>query len=115
MLVILRANAGRSLFDPGNPASDAMRRAYPHRVALTRIGRIEVFQKIGGPDTGGVSPDGQQGRDRDFDIDDHACFQDLFERFARRDLPILRKAVLDGLARRIASGTICSLVGIGFA
>ncbi|CAK7260667.1 hypothetical protein K0P19_28635 [Shinella sp. YE25] len=43
MLVILRANAGRSLFDPGNPASDAMRRAYPHRVALTRIGRIEVF------------------------------------------------------------------------
>ena len=140
LLAILRANAGRSLFDPGNPASDAMRRAHPHRVALTRIGRIEVFQKIGGPDTGGVSPAGphthmlpqllksrrthsantpipryhvplgylhpanpvmdSMGRDLDFDIDDHARFQDLFERFARRDLPILRKAVLDGLARR---------------
>lgn len=59
--MILRANAGRSRFDPGNPASDAMRRAYPHRVALTRIGRIEVFQEIGGPDTGGVSPAGPHG------------------------------------------------------
>lgn len=32
--------------------------AHPHRVALTNIGRVEVFQKIGGPDTGGVSPPG---------------------------------------------------------
>lgn len=140
LLAILRANIGRSLFDPGRPAGDAMMRAHPHRVALTRVGRIEVFQKIGGPDTGGVSPSGphthllpqllkarrthsantpipryhvplgylhpanpvmdSMGRDRDFDIGDHARFQNLFERFARRDLPNLRKAVLDGLARR---------------
>jgi hypothetical protein len=141
LLAILRANLGRSLFDPGSPAGDAMMRAHPHRVALTRVGRIEVFQKIGGPETGGVSPAGphthllpqllkarrthsantpipryhvplgylhpanpvmdSMGRDRDFDIEDHARFQNLFERFARRDLPNLRKAILDGLARRI--------------
>jgi len=142
LLAVLRANAGRSLFEAGNPASAAMMKAHPHRVALTRIGRIEVFQQIGGPDTGGVSPPGPHthllpqmlkarrthsanipipkyhvplgylhpanpvmdgiGRDREFDIDDHARFQDLFQRFARPGLPALRKAVLDGLAGRMA-------------
>lgn len=141
LLAILRAGAGRSLFETGNPAAAAVLKAHPHRVALTRIGRIEVFQKIGGPDTGGVSPAGPHthllpqllksrrthsantpipryhmplgylhpanpvmdgmGRDRNFDIEDHARFQALFERFARPDLPIVRKAVLDGLARRL--------------
>lgn len=141
LLTVLRANTGRSLFDPGNPVSAAITRAHPHRVALTRIGRVEVFQKIGGPDTGGVSPLGphthllphllksrrthsdnipiphdyvplgylhpanpvmdSMGRDLDFDIEAHAHFQGLFERFARRDLQTLRKAVLDGLARKV--------------
>ncbi|WP_313664820.1 DUF6925 family protein [Shinella sp.] len=141
LLAILRAQIGRSLLDPHNPATAAIMKAHPHRVALTRLGRIEVFQKIGGPDTGGVSPPGphthllphlirsrrthsanmpipkyhvplgylhpanpvmdSMGRDLDFDIDDHARFQDLFAEFARPDLPILRKAVLDGLARRV--------------
>lgn len=41
------------------------------------------------------------GQDLKFDIDAHVRFQALFERFARPDLPILRKAVLDGLARRV--------------
>ncbi len=144
LLAVLRANAGRSLFEAGNAARAAMMKAHPHRVALTRIGRIEVFQKIGGPDTGGVSPAGPHthllpqllkaqrthaantpipryhvplgylypanpvmdgmGRDIDFDIDAHAGFQALFERFARQDLPNLRKAVLDGLARRNEPG-----------
>lgn len=58
LLEVLRAQEGRSLFDPETPAMGAILRAHPHRVALTRIGRIEVFQKIGGPDTGGVSPEG---------------------------------------------------------
>jgi len=58
LLAILRAQAGRSLMEPGNPAMAAILRAHPHRVALTRLGRVEVFQKIGGPDTGGVSPAG---------------------------------------------------------
>ncbi|GAB1381451.1 DUF6925 family protein [Pararhodobacter aggregans] len=58
LLARLRAAAGQSLMTPDNPAMAAILRAHPHRVALTRLGRIEVFQKIGGPDTGGVSPPG---------------------------------------------------------
>lgn len=58
LLAVLRAEAGRSLLDPGNPAMGAILRAHPHRVALTTLGRVEVYQKIGGPDTGGVSPPG---------------------------------------------------------
>lgn len=115
--------------------------ARAHRVALTRIGRVEVFQKIGGPDTGGVSPPGphthllpqllksgrthsanapipdhlvplgylhpanpvmdSMGMDTDFDVDDHVRFQILFERFARPDLPLLRKAVLEALDKKV--------------
>ena len=140
LLAVLRENAGRNLFDPANPASDAILKAHPHRVALTRIGRVEVFQKIGGPDTGGVSPPGPHthllpqllkarrthsanapipehlvplgylhpanpvmdcmGLDTEFDIDDHARFQSLYDRFARPDLPLLRKTVLDALGRK---------------
>ncbi|PSJ57311.1 DUF6925 family protein [Pseudaminobacter soli (ex Li et al. 2025)] len=58
LLAVLRANLGRSLFEPGNDTMHAILAAHPHRVALTNIGRVEVFQKIGGPDTGGVSPAG---------------------------------------------------------
>lgn len=141
LLALLRENAGRSLFDPANPAGGAILKAHPHRVAVTRIGRIEVFQKIGGPDTGGVSPPGPHshllpqllkanrthsantpipdhlvplgylhpanpvmdglGADVEFDLDDHARFQSLYDQFARPDLPLLRKAVLDALGRKI--------------
>ncbi|WP_068302642.1 hypothetical protein [Pararhodobacter sp. CCB-MM2] len=58
LLRVLRAKTGRSLMEQGNPALPAVLAAHPHRVALTRLGRVEVFQKIGGPDTGGVSPSG---------------------------------------------------------
>ncbi len=58
LLSVLRASEGRSLFEAGNPAMGAILAAHPHRVALTRLGRVEVFQMIGGPDTGGVSPEG---------------------------------------------------------
>jgi hypothetical protein len=58
LLTVLRANLGRSLFEHDNAAMPAILSAHPHRVALTHIGRVEVFQKIGGPDTGGVSPPG---------------------------------------------------------
>lgn len=58
LLDVLRGNAGRSLFAADNPAMAAILRAHPHRVALTRIGRVEVYQMIGGPDTGGTSPEG---------------------------------------------------------
>lgn len=58
LLRVLREAAGRSLFEQGNPAMPAILSAHPHRIALTNIGRVEVYQKIGGPDTGGVSPPG---------------------------------------------------------
>lgn len=58
LLSILRANLDRSLFDPANAALGAILATHPHRVALTNVGRVEVYQKIGGPDTGGVSPPG---------------------------------------------------------
>ncbi|SIP86520.1 hypothetical protein SAMN05421641_10148 [Paracoccus thiocyanatus] len=58
LIARLRAECGRSVLDPESRAMAAILPAHPHRVALTRIGRIEVWQKIGGPDTGGVSPIG---------------------------------------------------------
>lgn len=58
LIALLDAACGSSLFAPGNPAMGAILAAHPHRVALTPLGRVEVFQKIGGPDTGGISPPG---------------------------------------------------------
>ncbi|MEM8553517.1 MAG: hypothetical protein AAGF71_01690 [Pseudomonadota bacterium] len=58
LLQVLRAAEGQSLFDHGNPAMPAILKAHPHRIALTRLGRVEVYQMIGGPDTGGKSPEG---------------------------------------------------------
>lgn len=58
LLGVLRANLGLPVMDLANGAMPAILAAHPHRVALTNIGRVEVFQKIGGPDTGGVSPEG---------------------------------------------------------
>lgn len=58
LVAALDAHAGRSLFDADNPAMSFILSAHPHRIALTNIGRVEVYQKIGGPDTGGVSPAG---------------------------------------------------------
>lgn len=58
LLAALRENLGRSLFEPGNPALGLLLSAHPHRVVVTNIGRAEVYQKIGGPETGGVSPEG---------------------------------------------------------
>lgn len=55
---LLHAAEGRSLFEADNPAMSAILAAHPARVALTRLGRVEVYQKIGGPDTGGISPEG---------------------------------------------------------
>ncbi|AGT11460.1 DUF6925 family protein [Paracoccus aminophilus] len=58
LLALLRAHVGRPVMAPGNPAMAAILKAHPHRVAQSRIGRVEVYQKIGGPDTGGTSPTG---------------------------------------------------------
>lgn len=58
LIAILRAGAGGSVLAPGNAAMAAILYAHPHRVVISRLGRVEVYQKIGGPATGGVSPDG---------------------------------------------------------
>lgn len=58
LLEMLNENAGRSLFEHGNPAMAAILKHHPHRVLLTRLGRVEVYQMIGSPDTGGKSPEG---------------------------------------------------------
>ena len=58
LIGVLRAAAGTSVLDDHSPAMAAILKAHPHRVAISAIGRCEVFQKIGGPETGGVSPTG---------------------------------------------------------
>ncbi|HKS64426.1 MAG TPA: hypothetical protein VJT13_22175 [Xanthobacteraceae bacterium] len=52
----LRAHAGRSLFEQGNPAMGLILQQSPHRVFVTRAGRAEVFQAIPGLD--GKAPEG---------------------------------------------------------
>jgi hypothetical protein len=52
----LRELAGRSLFEPGNPAMAMILAANPHRVFISRLGRIEVYQPI--PPPSGKSPEG---------------------------------------------------------
>jgi hypothetical protein len=52
----LRIYTGRSVFEPGNPAMGAILAANPHRVFVSRIGRLEVYQPI--PPAAGKSPDG---------------------------------------------------------
>jgi len=52
----LREHIGRSVFEPDNPAMGIILSASPHRVFISRAGRIEVYQTI--PSASGKSPDG---------------------------------------------------------
>ncbi len=52
----LRSGVGQALFEPGNPIGPHMVAMSPHRVFLSRIGRIEVYAPI--PPSGGTSPEG---------------------------------------------------------
>ena len=52
----LRRHAGRPVFEPGNPAMGIILHANPHRVFISRLGRIEVYQPI--PPPSGKSPEG---------------------------------------------------------
>ncbi|WP_375412156.1 DUF6925 family protein [uncultured Bradyrhizobium sp.] len=56
MVTRLRRHCGRSLFAPANPAMGLLLETNPHRVFISRIGRIEVYQAI--PPATGKSPDG---------------------------------------------------------
>jgi uncharacterized protein DUF6925 len=52
----LREHTGRAVFEPGNPAMGMILAANPHRVFVSRLGRIEVYQPI--PPPSGKSPEG---------------------------------------------------------
>lgn len=52
----LRECAGRPVFDAGNPAMGGILAVSPHRVFMSPLGRIEVYQAI--PPAHGKSPDG---------------------------------------------------------
>ena len=52
----LREHAGRAVFEAGNPAMAMILEANPHRVFISRLGRIEVYQPI--PPPTGKSPEG---------------------------------------------------------
>jgi hypothetical protein len=52
----LRMHCGRAVLDPGNPAMGVILAASPHRVFVTRLGRIEVYHAI--PNADGKSPEG---------------------------------------------------------
>lgn len=58
LIKLLRNNAGKAINSASSSAMSAILKFHPHRIAITPIGRIEVYQKIGGPDTGGKSPEG---------------------------------------------------------
>lgn len=47
LLKILRAQAGQDVMDPANTAMAAILDASPNRIALSKLGRLEVFQAIG--------------------------------------------------------------------
>jgi hypothetical protein len=56
LIAKLREGVGRAVFAHDNPAMGAILAASPHRVFLTGLGRIEVYQAI--PVANGKSPDG---------------------------------------------------------
>jgi hypothetical protein len=56
LIAQLRNGIARPLFEAGNPAIAAILAANPHRVFVSRLGRIEVFQAI--PPADGKSPQG---------------------------------------------------------
>lgn len=56
LIATLRSVAGKSLFEPGNPAMGAIVTKGPHRVFIARAGRCEVYQPI--PPADGKSPEG---------------------------------------------------------
>ena len=56
LIDLLRRAAGRSLFDAGREVASTLIDASPHRVAISRVARIEVYQRIAAE--GGATPSG---------------------------------------------------------
>ena len=53
-----REHCGSSIFEHGSPVLPRLLESQPHRVVITRLGRIEVYQVIGGEQTDGKTPEG---------------------------------------------------------
>ncbi len=58
LIDFLREHCGASIFEHGSPVFPTLLESQPHRVVTTRLGRIEVYQAIGGEHTDDKTPDG---------------------------------------------------------
>ncbi len=58
LIDFLRDHCGSSIFEHGSPVFGRLIEAQPHRVAITRLGRIEVYQEIGGEQSDDKTPEG---------------------------------------------------------
>ena len=56
VIAVVKHWIGRSLFEPGNGVMGVILKANPHRVFVSRLGRVEVYQPIPAADS--KSPDG---------------------------------------------------------
>ena len=53
-----RDHCGSGIFEHGSPVFPRLLESQPHRVVITRLGRIEVYQEIGGEHTDSKTPEG---------------------------------------------------------
>jgi len=58
LIRLFRENAGTSMRAPDNPAMGVIKERSPHRVFLSRLGRVEVYQQIGSSAKGIPTPPG---------------------------------------------------------
>ena len=58
LIDFLRKRCGASIFEHGSPVFPKLLESQPHRVVTTQLGRIEVYQAIGGEHTDDKTPDG---------------------------------------------------------
>lgn len=58
LIDFLREHCGSSIFEHGSPVYPRLLESQPHRVVITRLGRIEVYQAIGGEHTDDKTPEG---------------------------------------------------------
>lgn len=58
LVAFLRDHCGSSIFEHDSPIFPRLLGSQPHRVVITRLGRIEVYQAIGGKQTDDKTPDG---------------------------------------------------------
>lgn len=58
LIGFLRGHCGTNIFTHGSPVFARLLEAQPQRVVITRLGRLEVYQPIGGEHTDDKTPEG---------------------------------------------------------